>query len=89
MKCYDRVHPTNARRRAMERKHAKLLILAVLSVVFTIAFTLATVEAPRIISRLIPAFFPDYNPAIEFELIEELLAYLRPIGYACIVVVIA
>ena len=73
----------------MERKHAKLLILAVLSVVFTIAFTLATVEAPRIISRLIPAFFPDYNPAIEFELIEELLVYLRPIGYACIVVVIA
>jgi len=61
----------------------------VLSIVFTIAFTFVTVEIPRVVRHMLPAFFPDYNPAIEFELIEELLTYIRPIGYMCVAAVIA
>ena len=73
----------------MSRRDLKLPILTLLATVFTIAFTFATIEAPRIISCVLPAFFPDFNPGFEFELIAELMTYLRPIGYVCIVVVIA
>ena len=73
----------------MGTKHAKLLLLGVLAGVFAIALTFATIEIPGILRRMIPAFFPDFNPAIEFDRIEELLAYIRPVGYACVVAVIA
>ena len=75
--------------KCMRRQVVTLAILTILAIVFTMALAFATVEAPRLISRLIPAFFPDYNPAIEFELIEELMVYLRPIGYVCALAVIA
>ena len=67
----------------------RLLLLGLLAGVFTVALTFATIEIPGMLRRLVPAFFPDLNPAIEFDRIEELLTYIRPIGYACIVAVIA
>jgi protein-S-isoprenylcysteine O-methyltransferase Ste14 len=66
----------------------RLLLLGLLAGVFTIALTFATIEIPGMLRRLVPAFFPDFNPAIEFDRIEELLTYIRPIGYACIAAVI-
>ena len=72
----------------MGSRDGKLVILVVLSIVFAIAFAFATLEVPRIVRQVLPAFFPDYNPAIEFELIEELMAYIRPIGYVCTVAVL-
>jgi len=73
----------------MVSRDRKFLVLMILSIVFTVGFTFVTVEIPRVVRHMLPAFFPDYNPAIEFELIEELLTYIRPIGYVCTAVVIA
>ncbi|MCW4021227.1 MAG: DUF1295 domain-containing protein [Candidatus Bathyarchaeota archaeon] len=72
----------------MSMLDSKLPVLTFLAVVFTVAFTFVTIEAPRMISRVLPVFFPDYNPGIDFELIEELMTVIRPIGYACVLVVI-
>jgi protein-S-isoprenylcysteine O-methyltransferase Ste14 len=72
----------------MGRRGLNLVFLTVLAVIFTIALTFATVEIPGIVRRLIPAFFPDFNPAIEFELIEEFMKHVRPIGYVCVLAVI-
>ena len=77
----------------INKKDSKLPVLTFLAVLFTLTLTFATVEAPRIIRYIISFFFdiPDLNPAIEPELIEEFISsnYLRPIGYACLAVVIA
>ena len=71
----------------MSRKDSRLPILTLLAIVFTLALTFATVEVPRAINHLLSAYFPDFG--FEFELIEEFMRYVRPIGYACLVVVIA
>lgn len=71
----------------MSRKASKLPILTLLAIVFTPALTFATVEVPRAISYILSAYFPDFG--FEFELIEEFMRSVRPIGYACLVVVIA
>ena len=71
----------------MSRKDSKLPILTLLAIVFTLALTFATVEVPRAISYILSAYFPDFG--FEFELIEEFMRHVRPIGYACLVVVIA
>ena len=72
----------------MSRIDLKLLILAVLAIVFTVALTFATLEAPRAVNFVLRTLFPDHGIG-EFELIEEFLGYVRPIGYACLVAVIA
>ena len=72
----------------MSRKDPKLLILTALAIVFTVALTFATLEAPRAINFILRTLFPDHGIG-EFELIEEFLRYVRPIGYGCLLAVIA
>jgi protein-S-isoprenylcysteine O-methyltransferase Ste14 len=71
----------------MSLKESKLPVLAFLAVVFTLALTFATLELPRILNGILGGYFPDiwWEP----ESIEELMNYARPIGYACLIVVIA
>jgi protein-S-isoprenylcysteine O-methyltransferase Ste14 len=73
----------------MNDRTVRVVSLTVLAVVFTVAFTFLTLEAPKAVGRLLPAFFPDYNPAIQHELVEALITQLRPVGYACVVIVVA
>jgi len=86
---FDTKRPKQVGRMATSKSLWNLLILTVLAIVFTVAFTFATLEVPRIVSRALPVFFPDYNPAFEFELVEELVARLRPLAYAFIAAMIA
>jgi len=74
----------------MSRKDSGLPVLTLLAVVFTVALTFATLEAPRVLNRILADYlnFPDFHPAIEPELIEEFMNYVRPIGYACLAVLI-
>jgi len=72
----------------VSRIDPKLLILTALAIVFTVALTFATLEAPRAINFILRTFFPDHGIG-ESELIEEFLRYVRPIGYACLLAVIA
>ena len=68
------------------------LLLVLLAVVFTAALTFATLEAPRVLNRVISENLevPDLHPVIEPELIEEFISrnHVRPIGYACLAVVV-
>jgi len=73
----------------MNGRATRLLVLSLLAAVFTVAFTFVTIEAPAIISRLLPAFFPDYNPAFQAELIEGLISNLGPVAYVCVVALAA
>lgn len=68
---------------------AKLPILTLLAVVFTMALTFATLELPRLLSHLFSNYFPDIHPIVEPERIAEFMVYARPIGYTCLVVIIA
>ena len=69
------------------KKTLTLFILTVLAIMFTLGLSFATVELPRAISYVLSAYFPDI--ALDFKLIEEFMTYARPIGYACLVAVIA
>jgi len=71
----------------VSRKDSKLPVLTFLAIVFTLALTFATIEVPRAISNMLSAYFPDFG--FQLELIEEFMIYVRPIGYACLGVVIA
>lgn len=67
----------------------KLYVLTLLAIVFTVALTFVTIEVPRFFNMLLAAVFPDWNPWDDFEIIEEFMNYMRPIGYACLGAVIA
>jgi len=58
--------------------------LSFLAVVFSIALTFATLELPILIGNWLSGYFPDIHPAIEPDRIEEFMVYARPIGYACL-----
>ncbi|MFX0196284.1 MAG: hypothetical protein ACFFCW_09205 [Candidatus Hodarchaeota archaeon] len=66
---------------------SKLSFLTFLAIIFTVALTFITLELPRILNSILRDYFPDifWEP----ERIEALLKYARPIGYACLIVVIA
>jgi protein-S-isoprenylcysteine O-methyltransferase Ste14 len=70
----------------MRLKESELPVLTLLAVVFTFALTFATLELPRIINMMLRPFFPDIY--WEPESIEALMKYARPMGYACLFVVI-
>jgi len=65
-------------------------VLVILAIVFTIALTFATVEGPRALDRWLRANFDvqDPHPIIEHARIEQLMARLRPSGYAALALVI-
>jgi protein-S-isoprenylcysteine O-methyltransferase Ste14 len=68
-------------------KESKLPVLTLLAIVFSFALTFATLELPGIFNSILRGYFPDIY--WEPESIEVLMNYARPIGYACLVVVIA
>ncbi len=76
----------------MNEKPSKLnsAVLVLLAIVFTAALTFATVEAPRALDGWLRANFDiqDPHPAIEHDLIGEIMMYVRPIGYACLAIVL-
>ncbi len=71
----------------MQLNKSKFLIFSFLAIVFTVALTFITLEFPRILNNLLRDYFPDifWEP----ERIEALLNYARPIGYSCLIVIIA
>ena len=73
----------------MIRRDSKLLILIFLAVVFTLALTFATLEIPYVINNVLRAHFPDISQWAEPERVEEFLRNVRPIGYACLGVVLS
>jgi protein-S-isoprenylcysteine O-methyltransferase Ste14 len=60
--------------------------LTLLAIIFTVALTFATLALPGILNSILRGYFPDIY--WEPESIEALMKYARPIGYACLVVVI-
>ena len=72
----------------MSRIDSKLSLLILLAIVFTFALTFITLEIPRVIHYVLSAYLPDHSP-FEFELIEEFMRYVRPIGYVCLIGVMA
>ena len=71
----------------MSLKESKLPVLTLLAIVFTLALTFATLELPRILNNILRPLFPDIY--WEPESIEALMNYARPVGYTCLIVVIA
>ncbi|MFC1920032.1 methyltransferase family protein [Chloroflexota bacterium] len=69
-------------------KFGTLALLSFLAVVFTAALTFATLELPIILGNWLASYFPDIHPAIEPDRIEEFMIYARPIGYACLGVIV-
>jgi hypothetical protein len=65
----------------------KYPLLISLAVVFTLALTFATLELPRILHSILVVYFP--NIFWDHKSHEALLTYARPIGYACLALVIA
>ncbi len=70
-----------------DKREPDIAFLAPLSVVFTVALTIATIELPRIINSVLRPVFPDIY--WEPESIEALMRYARPVGYACLALVVA
>jgi protein-S-isoprenylcysteine O-methyltransferase Ste14 len=70
-------------------KSANTLVV-LLAIVFTLALTFVTVEGPRVVERWLRSNFdiPDPHPVIEPERIEQIMAGVRPTGYACLTVVV-
>ena len=60
-----------------------------MAVVFTLALTFVTLEIPYVISNILRAYFPDMSQWAEPERVEEFLRIARPIGYACLAVVLS
>lgn len=73
----------------MIRRDSKLLILILLAVVFTLALTFVTLEIPYVINNVLRAHFPDIIQWAEPARAEEFLRNVRPIGYACLGVVLS
>jgi len=71
----------------MGENGSRLAVLALLSLVFTVALTFATVGLPWIVSGMLRPLFPDIY--WEPESIEVLMSYARPVGYGCLLLVIA
>jgi protein-S-isoprenylcysteine O-methyltransferase Ste14 len=67
-------------------------VVVALSTIFAVAFAFVTVELPRWLARVAKAVvdIPDYHPELEPEAIEEFLntSLVRPIGYACLALVV-
>jgi len=63
------------------------LLLLLLAIVFTLALSFATLELPGMLNNVLRGYFPDIY--WEPESIEALMNYARPIGYACLVIVLA
>ena len=72
---------------SMGENGSRLAVLALLSLVFTVALTFATIGLPWIVSGMLRPLFPDIY--WEPESIEALMSYARPVGYACLLLVIA
>jgi len=76
----------------MELAGLKLLLLTILAIVFTVALTFATLEVPMVLNHILVDLFgfPDYNPAINPDLIEEFMSshFIRPMGYASLAILI-
>lgn len=64
------------------------MVLSLVAIVFTVALTFATVELPDILGNWLSSFFPDIHPVIEPEQVAEFMAIARPIGYACLGIII-
>ena len=73
----------------MTRRDSKLPILILLAVVFTLALAFVTLEIPYLINNVLRAYFPDITEWAEPERVEEFLGIARPIGYACLAVVLS
>ncbi len=71
----------------MGSRGSNTAVLTTLSVVFTVALTFATLELPGVLNAVLRPLFPDIY--WEPESIEALMGYARPIGYACLLVVVA
>jgi protein-S-isoprenylcysteine O-methyltransferase Ste14 len=59
--------------------------LVLLAIVFTLALTFATLELPSLLNSLLLGYFPDSGLGID----SSFMNYERPIGYACLGIVIA
>lgn len=64
-------------------------VLVFLAILFTVALTFATVEGPRALDYWLRSNFDvqDPNPAFEYARVEQLMAHLRPTGYAALALV--
>lgn len=71
----------------MGKSEPKITVMAILSAVFSVALTFATIELPRVINGVLRSVFPDIY--WEPESIEALMRYARPVGYACLALVVA
>jgi protein-S-isoprenylcysteine O-methyltransferase Ste14 len=65
-----------------------LSVLSLVAIVFTVALTFATLELPILLGKWLSNYFPDIHPVIEPERIAEFMAYARPIGYACLGIIV-
>lgn len=65
---------------------ASKLGLVLLAIVFTLALTFATLELPSILNSLLLGYFPDLGWGWTDS---PFMNYARPIGYACLAIVIA
>lgn len=74
----------------LSKRRVETLLITLLAVVFTGGLIFVTLEGPRLLNSLAANLLdiPDYNPAIDSELIEEFMNFhsVRLIGYACLAV---
>jgi len=74
----------------LSKRRVETLLITLLAVVFTGGLIFATLEGPRLLNSLAANLLgiPDYNPAINSELIEEFMNShsVRLIGYTCLAV---
>lgn len=75
------------RKKKLSLKVLRLPVLALLSIVFTLALMVTTYALLETLDRILRGYFPDiwWDP----ERIEVVTNSVRPIGYICLVVVIA
>jgi len=71
----------------MSSKRSKQFLLVFLAVAFTLALTFTTLELPKILNIILRDYFPDIY--WEPESIQALMKYARPMGYVCLVLVLA
>jgi hypothetical protein len=75
----------------MKNKQSPIYLTG-LAIIFTVTLVFLTLEAPIYLNRLLIDYLdiPDYNPAINPDLIEEFIVKnnLRPIGYSCLILTI-
>lgn len=75
---------------AGKQKPHTLFFLTLLAFIFTVALTFATLEIPRILAILFfeAGWIPDVNPFWDPEAVEAIMKTTRPIGYACLAIVV-